>query len=323
MERIAVMTSGGDAPGMNACIRAVVRSAIYYGFKVFGVRRGYAGLIGGEIIPMELRSVSGIINLGGTILKTARCEEFRTKEGREKAIKVIKDNNIEGLVVIGGDGSFTAAGQLYEQYKIPIVGIPVTIDNDVCGTDYTVGFDTAINTALEAIDKIRDTAFSHERIFIIEVMGRKRGFLALEVGLASGSEIVLLPEVKYDLDVICESILHNREKGKTSYIIIMAEGAGNSFAIADQIKKCTGFEVKVSIIGYIQRGGSPTARSRKIASLFGIHAVQVLKDMQESSNPKIVGIREEKIIDYDLEYMLKNEKKIDRELYELAQILAI
>jgi len=323
MEKIAVITSGGDASGMNAAIRAVVRTAIYNKLKVIGIKRGYEGLVSGDIMTMELRSVSGIINHGGTILKTVRSAQFKTEEGQEKAIVVLKENQIDGLVVIGGDGSFKAAINLYEKYKIPIVGIPATIDNDVPGTDMTIGFDTAVNTALEAIDKIRDTATSHERVFIVEVMGRSRGFIALEVGLASGAEFILIPEIKYDLGKICDEIATAHKRGKSSCIIVMAESAGSAFAIADQIEKETGYEVRGSVIGYTQRGGSPTYRSRVLASRFGQYAIEVLMKMETSDSPKCVGIRNEKIISYEIEYILKNEKKVDKELYELAQVLAI
>jgi len=322
MEQIAVMTSGGDAPGMNACLRAVVRTAIYKKLKVIGVKRGYEGLVNQEFVRMELRSVSGIINRGGTILKTVRSNQIKTPDGLEKACKSIVENRIDGLIVIGGDGSFKGAMHLYEKCRIPMVGIPATIDNDVAGTDYTIGFDTAVNTALQAIDKIRDTATSHERVFIVEVMGRSRGFIALEVGVASGAEFILIPEIKYDLNKICESLSTAYKRGKSSCIIVMAEGAGNAFAIADQIEKETGLEARVSVIGYIQRGGSPSYRSRMIASLFGKHAVEVILGMKQGDPPEVVGIRAEKVISYKMEYVLKNEKKINRELYELAQILA-
>ena len=320
MRRIAVTTAGGDAPGMNACLRAVVRSAIYYGFEVVGFEEGYWGLIKDKKRRMDLRSVSGIISWGGTILRTRRCEEIKTKKGIEQAVAVLKKNRISGLITIGGDGAFRGGIELYQASKIPLVGIPASIDNDIYGTEDTVGFDTAVNTALTSIQKIRDTAFSHERIFIIEVMGRERGFIALAVGLACGAEIILLPEIKYSVTKITQELEKGKKSGKKSSIIVMAEGAGASYAIAHQIKDVTGYEVRVSVIGYVQRGGSPTARSVNLANLFGHQAVKVLT---RTKRAKMVGWQGGQVVVLPLEYSARHRKEIDRNLYRLAQILAI
>ncbi|OYT49204.1 6-phosphofructokinase [Candidatus Bathyarchaeota archaeon ex4484_231] len=319
MKKIGVVTAGGDAPGMNAAIRSVVRSAIYNGLKVVGFERGYAGLIEGQIRHMGPRSVSGIINLGGTILKTVRCREIKTPEGIEKAVEVLKTTGVDGLITIGGDGTFRGASELYKASGTPMIGIPATIDNDVAGTDTTIGFDTAVNTALSAIDKIRDTATSHERIFVVEVMGRKRGFLALEVGFAGGAEVILVPEIKFDADKICERLIRAREEGKTSEIIVMAEGVGNSRQVADWIAKRTGYEVRLTVLGYIQRGGVPTARSRALASEFGHHAVELLLSGEKK---RMVGIRKGEITSIDLDRSWKEEKKLDLKRHKLAEILS-
>ncbi len=320
MKRIGVVTAGGDAPGMNAAIRAVVRSAAYYNFEVVGIERGYAGLIEGRYRVLDRRSVSGIINVGGTMLRTVRCKEIMTDEGIEKAAEFLKSINLEGLVAIGGDGTFRGASRLYEASGISMIGVPATIDNDVSGTDTTIGFDTAVNVALDAIDKIRDTATSHERIFVVEVMGRRRGFLALEVGLADGAEIILIPEIKVDLDKICERIKRDREEGKLSEIIVMAEGAGDSRLVTEHIAKETGYEVRLTILGHIQRGGAPTARSRVLACQFGNKAVELLATGEYK---RMVGIRGEEVISVDLDYSWREEKKIDLRRYRLAEILSL
>jgi 6-phosphofructokinase 1 len=320
MKRIGVVTAGGDAPGMNAAIRAVVRSAAYYNFEVVGIERGYAGLIEGRYRVLDRRSVSGIINVGGTILRTVRCKEIMTDEGIEKAAEFLKSINLDGLVAIGGDGTFRGASRLYEASGISMIGVPATIDNDVSGTDTTIGFDTAVNVALDAIDKIRDTATSHERIFVVEVMGRRRGFLALEVGLADGAEIILIPEIKVDLDKICERIKRDREEGKLSEIIVMAEGAGDSRLVTEHIAKETGYEVRLTILGHIQRGGAPTARSRVLACQFGNKAVELLATGEYK---RMVGIRGEEVISVDLDYSWREEKKIDLRRYRLAEILSL
>ncbi|MCD6465554.1 6-phosphofructokinase [Candidatus Bathyarchaeota archaeon] len=317
---IGVVTAGGDAPGMNAAIRAVVRSAAYYNIEVVGIERGYAGLIEGRYRLLDRRSVSGIINRGGTILRTIRCKEMMTDEGIEKAVEFMKSINLDGLIAIGGDGTFRGASKLYKASGIPIIGVPATIDNDVAGTDTTIGFDTAVNVALDAIDKIRDTATSHERIFVVEVMGRRRGFLALEVGLAGGAEIILIPEIEVDLEKICERIRRDRAEGKVSEIIVAAEGAGDSRLIANYIAKETEREVRLTILGHIQRGGAPTARSRVLACQFGHEAVELLATGERK---KMVGIRGNEIVSVDLDYSWKEEKRIDLRRYKLAEILSL
>jgi 6-phosphofructokinase 1 len=329
MQRIGVVTAGGDAPGMNAAIRSVVRTAIFHGLEVIGIERGYAGLIEGQIRPLGARSVSGIINLGGTILRTARCEEIKAQQGLQKVANTLKTNEIEGLIVIGGDGSFRGAGELHQAAGLPVVGVPATIDNDVAGTDTTIGFDTAVNTALFAIDRIRDTATSHERVFVVEVMGRKRGFLALEIGLAGGAEFILVPEIEYNVQDICRKLKMGRSEGKTSEIIIMAEGAGNSSNIAEQIRRETGYDVRLTVLGHMQRGGPPSARSRILANRFGSHAVELLRFgshavelLLKGAKKKMVGIQEQRIVSVDLEYSWKERKDLDVNLYHLAEILS-
>ena len=319
MRKIGVVTAGGDAPGMNAAIRSVVRTAIFNGLKVVGIERGYAGLIEGKIRPLNARSVSGIINRGGTVLKTARCEKIRTEEGVKKAADNLKVNKIDGLIVIGGDGSFRGASELYNVSGIPVVGVPATIDNDVAGTDTTIGFDTAVNTALFTIDRIRDTATSHERVFVVEVMGRKRGFLALAVGFAEGAEFILIPELKFDIEAICKKLKEGRKKGKTSEIIVMAEGAGDSSLIVKEIKRRTGYDVRLTILGHALRGGAPTAQSRILANQFGAHAVELLL---KGAKKRMVGVKGEKIVSVDLDYSWQQKKNIDEQLYRLAEVLS-
>jgi len=319
MQKIGVITAGGDAPGMNAAIRSVVRTAIFNGLKVLGIERGYAGLIEGKIRPLNARSVSGIINRGGTMLKTARCEKIKTEEGIKKAADNLKANKIDGLIVIGGDGSFRGASELYNASGIPVVGVPATIDNDVAGTETTIGFDTAVNTALITIDRIRDTATSHERVFVVEVMGRKRGFLALTVGFAEGAEFILVPELKFDIETICKKLKQGRKKGKTSEIIVMAEGAGDSSLIVKEIKRRTGYDVRLTILGHALRGGAPTAHSRILANQFGVHAVELLL---KGARKRMVGVKGEKIVSVDLEYSWQQKKEIDEKLYRLAEILS-
>lgn len=319
MRRIGVVTAGGDAPGMNAAIRSVVRTAIHEGLEVIGFERGFAGIISGETIVMGPRSVSGIINLGGTILKSQRCEEIKTPQGLEKARETLKRFDIDGLIAIGGEGTFKGASQIHKVSDIPIIGIPATIDNDVAGTDTTIGFDTAVNTALSAIDKIRDTATSHDRIFIVEVMGRKRGFLAIEVGLAGGAEEILVPEIEFNILEICKRLKQAREIGKTSEIIVMAEGAGDSWKIVKYLSEHTGYEVRLTVLGHIQRGGQPSLRSRILACQFGNKAVKMLL---QGFSQRMVGIRDMKIVSVDLDYSWKTRKELDTGLYELAKILS-
>jgi 6-phosphofructokinase 1 len=279
MKRIGVLTSGGDAPGMNCAIRAVVRTAIYHGLEVMGIERGYAGLIDGAARQMDARSVGGIMNRGGTILRSARSEEFMTPEGRDSAAENVKRFLVEGLVVIGGDGTYRGAMKLADEHGVSCVGVPGTIDNDIGGTDYTIGFDTAINTAMDAIDKIRDTAASHDRLFVVEVMGRGVGFIALSVGVAGGAEEILCPETASDIDGMCARLELGRKAGKTSSIVIVAEGdeTGGAVQVGEQIKEKTHFtDVRVCVLGHLQRGGAPTAYDRIMASRFGCEAVMAL-----------------------------------------------
>lgn len=319
MKRIGVLTSGGDAPGMNAAIRAVVRSAIFNGVEVYGIKRGYTGLLAKDYAEMSLRSVGDIIHRGGTILRTARSEEFKTKEGVEKALKNIEELGLEGLVVIGGDGSFRGALELGKR-GVPVIGIPGTIDNDIPCTDYTIGFDTAVNTVVEAVNKIRDTATSHERTFIIEVMGRESGYIALYSGLACGAETILIPEKPYTMKDLCDKIMNGYKRGKLHSIIILAEGAGNAYEVRDKIKEITGLESRIIVLGHLQRGGTPTAFDRIVASKMGGKAVELLL---EGISGKMVGWVKGEIVVVDLEKVFSTKKPFDDELYELANVLAI
>ena len=315
---IGVLTSGGDAPGMNAAVRAVVRTALHKGLAVRGIRRGYHGLLREEIIDMSRRDVADIIQRGGTILQTARSEQMRTPEGQLKAAGILKKYGIQALVVIGGDGSFAGA-QALTQYGINVVGIPGTIDLDIACTDYTIGFDTAANTAMEAIDKIRDTATSHERCSIVEVMGRDAGYLALWCGIANGAEYILLPEEHgYDEDKIVEDILENRKHGKKHYIIINAEGVGNSIQLAKRIEERTGVETRATILGYLQRGGSPTVKDRLYASIMGAKAVDLI---MEGKLNRVVGYKGGEYIDFDITDALKMNKEIPEYQLEMSKIL--
>ena len=320
MKTIAVVTSGGDAPGMNAAIRAVTRIAHSRNLEVLGFERGWEGLLANSFKRLTPRSVGGIIQLGGTILHTLRCPEFKTAEGLEKAAETLSSNCVDGLVVIGGEGSFRGALELSRKSSALMVGIPATIDNDVFGTDETVGFDTAVNTAVTEIDKIRDTAISHERIFIVEVMGRKRGFLALYVGITVGAEVILIPENEFKLDEILWIIKENTRKGKRAGIIVAAEGVGDTNEIAKGIEARSGSEVRLSILGYAQRGGSPTARSRLLASLFAEKAVDLL--CQEQGN-RVVGLQNGAIASIELEKSCETMKPLDLSLLKLADMLAI
>jgi len=321
MRKIAVLTSGGDCPGMNACIRAVVRKAIHQGLKVAGVRRGFAGLIEGDILPLKAASVSGIIHRGGTILKTARSSLFKTKKGQKMAFESIKRLEIEGIIVIGGEGSFRGAYELNKNWDVPTVGIPATIDNDIAGTDFAIGFNTAVDTALEGIDRIRDTATSHQRLFIIEMMGRKSGFITLWAGLAGGVEEIIIPEVKTDLDKICQRLEEGRLRGKTSSIIAIAEGdeAGGAFEIGEKIRKKIDYEIRVVILGHLQRGGPPTAIDRILATRLGSSATDLLI---EGDRGKMVGLVANQIKVYPLCYAWERKKEINLNLYKLSQILS-
>lgn len=319
MKTIGVLTSGGDAPGMNAAIRAVVRTAIYNNMRVMGIRRGYNGLIHGEIEEMDVTSVGEIIHRGGTILRTARSDEFRTPEGQKKALNIIKIFGIDGIVVIGGDGSLRGAKDLSE-LGVPTVGIPGTIDNDIACTDLTIGFDTAINTVLDAINKLRDTVTSHERTNIVEVMGRHAGDIALYSGLAGGAECILVPEIPFDLGDICKRLIQGKNRGKLSSIIVLAEGAGNAFELGKEIQEKTGIETRATVLGHIQRGGNPTATDRILASRMGAYAVKLLS---EGIGNRVVCIRENAIVDDDIETALSMSRRIDHDIYELAKILSI
>ena len=320
MQRIALLTSGGDSSGMNACIRAVVRKAIYHGLEVMGIKRGFNGFIEADMFPMNLSSVADIIHRGGTILHTARSDQFLTPEGRARANENVKRFGIQGLVVIGGDGSLRGARAFNQEYGLPVVGVPGTIDNDIPGTEQTIGFDTAVNTAVEAINKIRDTATSHERTFIIEVMGRHYGFIALAAGLAGGAESILIPERPFNYDEICERLLRGYRRGKLHSIIVVAEGAADGMEVGREIKDRTGFDTKVTILGHLQRGGRPSAADLILASRLGARAVELL---MAGETKKIVGIKAGEIVAPDIEDALAQTRSIDLELYNLAGILSI
>ncbi len=320
IKKIAVLTSGGDAPGMNAAIRSVVRTALNRGVEVDGVLRGYTGLINDDFIPMDLRSVSDIIHRGGTMLYTARCPEFRTEEGMQQAIANCRSRYIDGLVVIGGDGSFRGAQDLSKRC-FPCIGIPGTIDNDISCCEYTIGYDTALNTCMELVDKLRDTSQSHDRCSVVEVMGRRAGYLALNVGVAVGATCILVPEIEFDLqkDVVGR-ILEMSKTGKKHFIIVVAEGIGHTMDIAAQIENATGIETRATILGHVQRGGSPTLRDRVLASQMGYHAVELL--LAGKSN-RVVTIRHDSISDFDIEEALKMKKPFDRDMYEMAMQISI
>lgn len=322
IKKIGVLTSGGDAPGMNAAIRAVVRTAKYYGRKVVGIHQGYKGLIEKNFRDMESGDVSNIIQLGGTILKTARSQEFRTKEGRDLAYQNLVEEGIDALVVIGGDGTFTGARIFAQEFGIPIVGVPGTIDNDLFGTDLTIGYDTALNTIIEAVDKIRDTATAHERLFFIEVMGRDAGFLALNGGIASGAEAVLIPEADTDITTLENYIKSGYRKSKNSSIVLVAEGekAGGAFNIAKQVEKdFPQYDVRVTILGHIQRGGSPTASDRILASRLGVAAIEALLDDQKSV---MVGISNDQVELVPFNKAIKYDKELNPKLLDTIHILA-
>jgi 6-phosphofructokinase 1 len=319
VDRIGVLTSGGDAPGMNAAVRAVVRKAIYQGLEVIGIQRGYAGLLNEEFMPLTLRSVGDIIQRGGTMLRTARCEEFKTQSGLLKGVHNLKEQGIEGLVVIGGDGSFRGALAMFH-YGVPVVGIPATIDNDLEGTDYSIGYDTALNNVVDAIDKLRDTATSHERTFILEVMGRSSGQIALMAGLAGGAESILIPEVPFDIDEIIFKLERGINRGKLHSIIVVAEGAGSGLLIGEQIRQRTGHETRVTILGHLQRGGTPTVVDRVLASRMGARAVDLIV---RGETGKMLGVRSLELVVVDLEEVLQRKRALDMELYELSGFLSI
>jgi 6-phosphofructokinase 1 len=318
MNRIAVLTTGGDAPGMNAAIRSVVRSAIHENVEVFGASRGWWGLINNDLKMLDHRFVSGIINEGGTILKTARCSEFFTEEGQKKGFESLKKNAIDGMIVIGGNGSFKAAHGFYGRYKFPCIGIAASIDNDINGMDNTIGADTAVNTALGAIDNIRDTATSMERIFVVEVMGRDCGFIALSVALGGGCEEVIIPERKFDLDKVCHDIVKGNIKGKASWIIVVAEGAGKAEDIARKITEITGLETRAVVVGHVQRGGRPTAYSRDWALRLGKAAVDSLL---EGKTDMAVGIHSNRVVLVDFESAIQKKELHVEDMYQLIRIL--
>ncbi len=320
MKKIGVFTSGGDAPGMNACVRAVVRCGIYNGLEVVGIQYGYEGMIKGMFVDLQARSVSNIIQRGGTILRTARSEQFKTKEGRAQAAANLKSAGIDGLVAIGGDGTFQGATYLIEEHHIPVIGVPGTIDNDLFGTDYTIGYDTAVNTAMEAIDKIRDTAASHDRLFYVEVMGRDAGFIALDVGISSGSEHIAIPETHTNIQDLKEALMASKAH-KSSAIIIVAEGeeSGGALSLAEKIKDAAGYDYRICVLGHIQRGGSPTARDRLLASRLGVAAVDALLEGQSGV---MVGEIHGKIAFTPLKDAWTKRKTIDNDLWRLANILA-
>ncbi|WP_349943987.1 6-phosphofructokinase [Lacrimispora sp. BS-2] len=318
VKTIGVLTSGGDAPGMNAAIRAIVRTAIHKGLEVKGIMRGYAGLLQEEIVDMTSTSVSDIIHRGGTILYTARCQEFTTAEGQKKGAEICKKHNIDGIVVIGGDGSFRGAGKL-SALGINTIGLPGTIDLDIACTDYTIGFDTAVNTAMEAIDKVRDTSTSHERCSIIEVMGRNAGYIALWCGFANGAEDILLPE-RYDGDeqALINRIIENRKRGKKHHIIINAEGIGHSSSMAKRIEAATGIETRATILGHMQRGGAPTCKDRVYASIMGARAVELLC---EGKSNRVIGYKQGEFQDLDIQEALSMTKDIPEDQYQISKML--
>jgi 6-phosphofructokinase 1 len=305
---------------MNACIRAVVRKAVYHGLEVMGIKRGYNGFIEADIAPMNTSSVSDIIQKGGTILQTARSDQFLTPEGRAKAFQNVRRFGIQGLVAVGGDGTFRGARIFNQEYGLPVAGVPSTIDNDIPGTDQTIGFDTAVNTAVEAINKIRDTATSHERTFVVEVMGRNNGFIALEAGLAGGAESILIPERPFDYNDICERLLKGYRRGKLHSIIVVAEGAADGMEVGRKIKECTELETKVIILGHLQRGGAPSAADRVLASRMGSKAVELL---MAGETRKMVIIKAGEIVSMDIDDALSQVRSIDLDLYHLAGILSI
>jgi len=319
MKKIAVLTSGGDAPGMNAAIRAVVRKSIYHGLEIYGIKRGYSGLINREIELMRLGSVADIIHRGGTILHTARCPEFLTREGQEKAFAFLQEQKLDGLVVIGGDGSFRGA-KVLEEAGFRTVGVPGTIDNDIPYTDYSIGFDTAVSTVTDAVNKLRDTATSHERIYVIEVMGRDTGFIALQAGLAGGAESIIVPEAPFDLSEVCSRLMRGAQRGKLHSVILVAEGAASAISVGEEIKKLLQMEVRVTILGHLQRGGTPTAFDRVLSSRLGAKAVDLL---MEGKSGCMVGLWKGEIKATPYEEVFTSSKEFSWDDYRMASILAI
>ncbi|MDR5590674.1 6-phosphofructokinase [Christiangramia sp. SM2212] len=324
IRNIAVLTSGGDAPGMNAAIRAVVRACSFYKIECTGIYRGYQGLIEADFETLDARSVRNIINKGGTFLKSTRSKEFQTKEGRKKAFENLKANNIDALIVIGGDGTFTGAELFSQEFNIPTVGIPATIDNDINGTDYTLGYDTALNTVVEAIDKIRDTASSHNRLFLVEVMGRDAGDIALNSGIGAGAEEILIPEENLGVERLIDSLRKSKKSGKTSSIIVVAEGdksGKNIFELASYIEEnMDEYEIRVSVLGHIQRGGSPSCFDRVLASKLGVGAVEALMN---NKSEIMIGIHHQKVVYVDLKTAINGDAKLDKELRRVADITSV
>ncbi len=323
MKKIAVFTSGGDAPGMNACIRSVVRGAIYNGLEIMGIKRGYKGMINGDFVELNSQSVSNIIQRGGTILKSARSDEFRTRTGRKKAFENLQKHGIEGIVAIGGNGTFTGAEIFYQEYGIPTIGAPGTIDNDLYGTDYTIGFDTAVNTALDAADKIRDTADSHDRVFFIEVMGRDSGYIAIQTGIGCGAELVMIPENPDSIEGVIDILQKNKKKSKSSSIVIVAEGeeVGDAHYVSVKAKeKLPQFDIRVTTLGHIQRGGAPTAIDRILSSRLGLAAVEALINGRKN---EMVGVVNDKIIHTSFKEAINNKKPLNTDLIKMVNILSI
>ena len=323
INKLAVMTSGGDSPGMNAAIRSVVRTCAYYSKECIGVYRGYQGMIEGDFTTLTARNINNIINKGGTILKSARSDEFRTLEGRKRAFEQLKENDIDGLVVIGGDGSFTGGVVFNKEYNFPVIGIPGTIDNDILGTSHTIGYDTALNTAVEAIDKIRDTASSHNRLFFVEVMGRDAGFIALNAGVGAGAEEILIPEENLGLDRLLESLVKSRKSGKSSSIVVVAEGdksGKNVFQLAEYVEEnMPEYDVRVSVLGHMQRGGTPSCFDRVLASRLGVKAIEMII---ENKTNLMIGLKNNTVITSDLEEAITGGHEINKELLRVSDIMS-
>lgn len=319
MKRIAVLTSGGDCPGMNAAIRSVVRTSLSLGIEVYGIEQGYKGLINNKIVKMDTKSVANIIQRGGTFLRSARCEEFKTEEGQKRGVDVLKMNKIDGLIVIGGDGSLTGAKVLHEKYKINVIGLPGSIDNDIYGTDMSIGVDTALNTIVNCIDMINDTASSHDRTFLIEVMGRNCGYLAIKSAIAGGAEAVLIPEMPYDIKSIIKKIQKRYEEGKTRSIIIVAEGVGSAYDFGKVFGMIGGFETRITILGHLQRGGSPTVFDRFLATRLGTAAVE---ELLAGNSGVMMGLNKTEIKPISLDEVLSNKKILDKKMLEIAEILS-
>ncbi len=319
MKKIAIITSGGDSPGMNATIRSVVRYGVSKGMEMYGIMRGYTGLLEDDMVQLNFSDVGGIMERGGTILRTARCEEFKVDRGRVEAYKILKSRKIDGLVVIGGDGSLNGAALIATESDVKVVGIPASIDNDIHGTDMCIGVDTCLNTVVENIQKLKDTASSHERAFIVETMGRNCGYIALVAGLTTGSEAIVIPEVKVDYQALADKLLAGKKRGKVNSIVVVAEGAASAYTVARHLENRTGYETRVTILGHVQRGGSPSVFDRLLASRLGANAVQSLLD---GKNNIMVGLEGSKISSLSLDEVLQTKKELDLNLYDLANTLS-